>query len=146
MPRSTSKKAKYQAAADKAIRDQLAQRKALVGAIGAAEERYEQQQKTVAEAQQQLEVLAGDVADAYNNALEGGWTATELKSLGISRPDAKPTKATKGGGTKSANNAGVSGATAETPSTNNSENSAASGDKPESSAPTSHPDHEPSYQ
>lgn len=145
MPRSTSKKAKYQAAADKAIRDQLAHRKALVGAIGAAEEKYEQQQNTVAEAQQQLDVLASEVADAYNTAIEGGWTAAELKGLGINRPDAKPTKA-KSGGSKTAHSADNSGSSPDAPSTDNSDSSVSADAAPESSAQAPHHDPVPSFQ
>ncbi|MEN4464513.1 hypothetical protein LT337_31995 (plasmid) [Mycolicibacterium fortuitum] len=145
MPRSTSKKAQYQAAADKAIRDQLAQRKALVGAIGTAEEKYEQQQKTVADAQQQLEVLANEVADAYNNAIEGGWTAAELKGLGISRPDAKPTKA-KSSSSKAANSADNSGSSHNPQTTDNSDSEAPADTEPASATPDPHLDPMPSYQ
>lgn len=41
MARTASKKTQYQAAAEKAIRDQLKARKELVGKIGDAEEAYE---------------------------------------------------------------------------------------------------------
>ncbi|WP_102144339.1 hypothetical protein [Mycobacterium hubeiense] len=95
--RISKKAAEYQARADEA----LANRTALVGAIGAAEEKYEQQRDKVAEEQRILEERAAEVADAYNNALEGGWTATELKELGITRPDAKPSKSSKNSTPKS---------------------------------------------
>lgn len=95
MPRSTSKKSQYQARADELIRAQLARRKALIGAIGEAEQKYDQQLKVVTEAQEQLDARCADIAEAYNNAIDGGWTAAELKGFGINRPDSKPQKTPK---------------------------------------------------
>lgn len=101
MPKRTSKKAaEYQARADEA----LANRKALVGAIGVAEEKYELQQDAVAEAQRLLNERAVEVADAYQNALDGGWTAAELKSLGITRPEVRPSKSGRSAATRPADN------------------------------------------
>lgn len=101
MPRRSSKKAEYQARAEEAIRAQLANRKSLVGAIGTAEEKYEQQQEAVTEAQRVLDERAAEVAEAYNKALDGGWTAAELKDLGIARPEGKPSKSPKSSAPKS---------------------------------------------
>lgn len=115
MPRRSSKKAEYQARADEAIRAQLANRKALVGAIGTAEEKYDQQQEAVTEAQRVLDERAAEVAEAYNKALDGGWTAAELKDLGITRPEAKPSKSPK----TSASKTGSTGDASGHPSTDN---------------------------
>lgn len=95
MPRSTRKKSEYEARANELIRAQLAQRKALIGAIGDAEEKYDQQLKVVTEAQRQLDARSADIAEAYSNAIEGGWTAAELKGFGINRPDSKTVKTAK---------------------------------------------------
>lgn len=109
MARRSSKKAEYQARAEEAIRAQLATRKTLVGAIGTAEEKYDQQQEAVVEAQRLLDERAADVAEAYNKALDGGWTAAELKDLGIARPEGKPTKSSKTSTPKSPANSDASG-------------------------------------
>lgn len=95
MARTASKKTQYQAAAEKAIRDQLKARKELVGKIGDAEEAYEKQREAVEDAQKLLDTRASEFAQAYNAALDGGWTVTELKDLGITRPDAKSAKPSK---------------------------------------------------
>lgn len=95
MARTASKKTQYQAAAEKAIRDQLKARKELVGKIGDAEEAYEKQREAVEDAQKLLDTRASEFAQAYNAALDGGWTVAELKDLGITRPDAKAAKPTK---------------------------------------------------
>ena len=147
--RQTSKKAaEYAARADEA----LAQRKALVSAIGAAEEKYEQQQDAVAEAQSKLDELATEVADAYNNAIDGGWTAAELKALGITKPDAKPAKSPKSSSSKSThhepntvhtNPGGTNGADAHT-AVNNDNSSDPTHDNDATSTPDNTP--EPAYQ
>lgn len=95
MPRSASKKAQYQARADEAMKAQLAHRKELVGAIGAAEEKRDNHVAVLAEAQRKLDELNNDVVTAYANAIDGGWTEAELKQLDITRPDAKPSKQAK---------------------------------------------------
>lgn len=95
MARTASKKTQYQAAAEKAIRDQLKARKELVGKIGDAEEAYEKQSEAVEDAQKLLDTRASEFARAYNAALNGGWTVAELKDLGITRPDAKTAKPSK---------------------------------------------------
>lgn len=95
MARTASKKTQYQAAAEKAIRDQLKARKELVGKIGDAEEAYEKQREAVEDAQKLLDTRASEFAQAYNAALDGGWTVAELKDLGITRPDAKAAKPSK---------------------------------------------------
>jgi hypothetical protein len=91
MARSTSKKTEYEARAEEAMKA----RKALVGAIGDAESKYDKQLAAVTEAQRKLDELALAVAAAYDNAVEGGWTAGELKQLNITRLDAKPSKPAK---------------------------------------------------
>lgn len=95
MARTASKKTQYQAAAEKAIRDQLKARKELVGKIGDAEEAYEKQREAVEDAQKLLDTRAAEFAQAYNAAIDGGWTVAELKDLGITRPDAKAAKPSK---------------------------------------------------
>ena len=95
MPRSTTKKATYQARADEAMKAQLAHRKELVGNIGAAEERRDNQVTALAEAQQKLDELNDEVLTAYTNAIAGGWTEAELNDLGITKPDTKSPKSSK---------------------------------------------------
>lgn len=95
MPRSTTKKATYQARADEAMKAQLARRKELVGAIGAAEERRDNQLAALTEAQQKLDELNDEVLTAYTDAIAGGWTEAELNDLGITKPETKPTKSAK---------------------------------------------------
>lgn len=96
MPKRTTKKSLYKAKATEAI----AARAALVEAIGAAEEKYDAQLKVVADAQAKLDALTSDVATAYDDAVDGGWTAAELKDLGIARPAAKPSKPVRSSGPK----------------------------------------------
>lgn len=95
MPRSTTRKATYQARADEVMKAQLARRKELVGAIGAAEERRDNQLTALTEAQQKLDELNDEVLTAYTDAIAGGWTEAELNDLGITKPDTKPTKSAK---------------------------------------------------
>lgn len=108
MAKRSTKKAEYQARADEAIRAQMSARKALVGAIGAAEEKFDQQQQIVAEAQKILHERATEVADAYAKAIAGGWTAAELKELGIIRPEGTGKQPKKSLSKTSSNKAGES--------------------------------------
>lgn len=77
------------------MKAQLAHRKELVGAIGAAEERRDNQLTALTEAQQKLDELNDEVLTAYTHAIAGGWTEAELSDLGITKPDTKPTKSVK---------------------------------------------------
>jgi len=78
------------AEAEKAAREALAARTALVGELAATAH-------DVTELEGELDKARATHADAYTRAVDGGWTATELATLGFDSPtgSSAPRRATR---------------------------------------------------
>lgn len=96
MPKQTSKKSTFKAAAQKLLRDSISDRADLVGNIGEAAANLEAQvkvsdelDKKKADSDAKVNELASELVAAYDTAIAGGWTVAELKKIGVDKPDAK---------------------------------------------------------
>lgn len=102
----------------------------LVGAIGAAIDDHNTAQQQVTEAQAHAATVGKRVAEAYEAAIEGGWTPAQLAELGYKAPKRERGRR-RGAGTRSS-------ATRRSPSTN-----AAAADIPPADIPPTTEQHQP---